>query len=255
MQHLNNYSTKSILLFAWIILCTCLNFEPTQAKTKSKTDSLKTQEKLIDIRLDAQEAQIVLQLMQKIELSTQELTTYLDICKKLEQITTHQHEPPKKVVLSLSTENAKNLILFIQRASIPSLGAKQVDAILKKIQNSLTKEQPKNKAANKSDRTLDLQLSITEIQVLLQMLDQIDIAIVEVEPFLEAYLPIEQGIKQDRKAKQEVTIKLPDIGPKNLLIFLERTTVAGTHAKDAYSVIDKLQHAIETKPALTIAQP
>jgi len=238
---------KTKLFYTWAFVCCGLLF----TESSSAQSATSSPAKLISIKLDLQEAQIIDQLMQQIELSTQEVPIYLAIYKPLEQITAGKTRTSKQqVVLKLTGEDTKNLILFLQRANIPSLGAKQVDIILKKVQKSLPKDDAMakpatDKAAKKVDK-IGVRLSALEIALLQQMLGQIEITISELSPFLDVYLPIEQANEAYVKApiNKDIVLDLPSLGPKNLLIFLERITLTGKQAKIAYGLIDKLQQVL-----------
>ncbi|MEM7055267.1 MAG: hypothetical protein AAF392_00010 [Bacteroidota bacterium] len=89
-----------------------------------------------------------------------------------------------------------------------------------------------------------LQLTVPEAQLTQQMLTQIELSISEIEPFLAIYMPLEQANSTVQDPTQEVTLKLPETAPKNLLIFIERTTISGNQAKQTYAIIDKLKSSI-----------
>jgi hypothetical protein len=207
--------------------------------------------KPVVMKLTLQEVQIIQQVLQQIDLATQEVEPYLAICKPLEQLldtTLTQGVDPaeKKVILRLPLEATNNLLLFMQRANVPALGAKQINKILRKIEQSLPKGTLPVPAATKKVNEINLHLTQAEARLTQQMLDQIEIAVSEVEPFLAIYLPLEQGnshakeMSQEHKEK-EVVLKLPEIAPRNLLLFLERTRITGQQAKIVYGIVEKLQ--------------
>lgn len=226
--------------------------------------------KPVAMKLTLQEVQVIQQVLQQIDLATQEVESYLAICKPLDQLldtTPTQGVVPaeKKVILRLPLEATNNLLLFMQRANIPALGAKQIDKIFKKIEKSLPKGTLPTPSATKKVDEVTLHLTQVEAHLTQQMLDQIGIAVSEVEPFLAIYLPLEQGnshakeMSQENKEK-EVILKLPEIAPRNLLLFLERTQITGQQAKIVYGIVEKLQrlmasiaaaHNAATKDSIT----
>lgn len=206
--------------------------------------------KPILIRITLKEAEIIQQILGQIELATQEVELYLAITKPMEQLlaTTpaESNKPDKQIILRLSLEATNNLLLFLQRANIPSLWAKQIDQILTKIEKSLPKgASPLSKVTTKPT-LVTLHLNQIEARLTQQLLDQIDISVSEVDPFLVIYVPLEQENLHVEGTNKNVIIKLPEIAPRNLLLFLERTHITGQQAKIVYSVLQKLQRLIET---------
>lgn len=206
--------------------------------------------KPVSVRLTLQEVQILRQVLEQIELGTQEVGPFLEITKPIDQLletTTLASgvEPSaKRVVLRLPLEAANNLLIFIQRANIPALGAKQIDTILKKVENRLSKSKAKEGISDKKVQLVTLTLTPLEARLTQHMLDQIEIAVSEVVPFLDIYLPLEQGNTKAADNQKDITLKLPTIAPRNLLLFLGRTNITGQQAKVVYGIIEKLQRLV-----------
>lgn len=153
------------------------------------------------------------------------------------------------MVLRLPLEAANNLLIFIQRANIPALGAKQINSILKKIENRLPKRKGKKEVAKdkKEEQQVTLTLTALEARFIQHMLDQIEITVSEVIPFLDIYLPLEQGNSKVYDNQQDIMLKLPTIAPRNLLLFLGRTHITGQQAKVVHGVIEKLQQLVNSQ--------
>jgi len=204
------------------------------------------------IRLTLQEAQIVQQVLGQIELATQEVEPYLAISKPLDQLVTTTStqgvdKANKQVVLRLPLEATNNLLLFLERANIPALGAKQIDKILKKIEKSLPKGRGAPPAGTKKPNLITLHLNQAEARLTQQLLDQIDISVAEVAPFLAIYLPLEQETANLQDPSKDVVLKLPEISPRNLLLFLERTRIMGQQAKIIHAIVEKLQQEMDAQ--------
>lgn len=201
------------------------------------------------LRITLKEAEVIQQILGQIELATQEVELYLAIAKPMEQLlaTTpaEPNNPDKQIILRLSLEATNNLLLFLQRANIPSLGAKQIDEILKKIEKSLPKSASPLSKATIKPVLVTLHLTQIEAKLTQHLLDQIDISVSEADPFLVIYIPLEQQSLRVEGTNKDVIIKLPEIAPRNLLLFLERTHIIGQQAKIVYSVLEKLQRLIE----------
>ena len=191
-----------------------------------------------------QEARIVHQLMQQVELGTQEVEPYLDIYTSLEQVVENMQASDKAVTLKLSETGPQNLLLFMQRVTIPGIGAEQINEIIKKVQKELPKEAKAAAKTKAAPKKVTLQLTGSEIQLVQKMLDQIDLSIAEVEPFLAIYTPIAQANDPDKDLDSEFTLKLPATGPQNLLLFMQRATLSGSQAKRVYTITDKIQHLV-----------
>lgn len=231
-------SRTAFLLVYTILLSTFSLGQPVAPTSKS-----------VLIRITLKEAEVIQQILGQIELATQEVELYLAIAKPMEQllITTpaESNNPERQVILRLSLEATNNLLLFLQRANIPSLGAKQINEILKKIEKSLPKgTSPLSKVTTKPI-LVTLHLTQAEARLTQHLLDHIDISVSEVDPFLVIYLPLEQESLHVEGTNKDLIIKLPEIAPRNLLLFLERTHIIGQQAKIVYSVIKKLERLIE----------
>jgi len=207
--------------------------------------------KPILIRISLQEAHIIRQLMQQIELATQEVAPYLEIIKPLDQLieTSQGEDKDKKVILRLPIEAVSNLLLFMQRANIPALGARQIDEILKKIQKSLPKGLLDTTGTSKKMDQVTLNLTPLEASFIQNMLERIDIGVEEIEPFLAIFLPLEKSNAANLNAEnpKDVNLKLPTIAPRNLLLFLERMRISGQQAKLLHVIIEKLKSIIEAQ--------
>lgn len=180
----NITTTHSILKITLSMLCSVLTAGFLEAKS----------DKMISIKLTFQEAKILNQLMQQVELATQEVEPYLAIWEPLETLTDTTQEPGKEVVLKLPEGAPQNLLLFMQRTNILGMGAQQMDKILKKVEKSLPKEEKASlKAKKEAAQEVIVYLTSLEIQLIQQMLDQIEINTAEVEPFLAIYTPLEQA--------------------------------------------------------------
>jgi len=198
------------------------------------------------IKMSLQEAQIIQQLLQQVEVGTQEVDSFLEIYTPLEQITDMAQAPAEEVTLKLPKKGPQNLLLFMQRATIPGGGAKQVEAIIKKVKKHLPKDSPFKKSPKAEAKSAVLQLTRQEAQLVQQIMDQIELAIPEIDPFLAIYMPIEQMLDTSQEADptKETTLRLPIKAPQNLLLFMRRASIPGSQAKQIHKIIDKLQHAI-----------
>jgi len=206
------------------------------------------------IRMSLEEAVILQQLLQQIELATQEVAPFLEITTPLGQVIETEKETTdkdKKVLLRLPLEAAGNLLLFTQRANIPAMGAKQVNAILNKVQNSLPKGSSKKMDQSSKKEPVSLMLTSIEANFVQNMLEQIELNIAEIDPFLEIYLPLEKNNATNIRLEQtkNVVLKLPEFAPRNLLLFLERIRLVGQQAKIAASVIQKLAKIMTAQQA------
>lgn len=205
--------------------------------------------KPVSVQLTLQEVQILRQVLEQIELATQEVNSFLEITKPMDQVLETTTLAPgvepstKKVVLRLTTEAANNLLIFIQRANIPALGAKQIDRILKKVANRLPKDKEKEETPAQAVQQVTLTLTPVEARLAQHLLDQIEIAVSEVVPFLDIYLPLEQG-NTKMGNQQDITLQLTTIAPRNLLLFLGRTSIKGQQAKIVQGIIEKLQQLV-----------
>lgn len=227
---------KKISPIIYLVLSTAFSLlEPAIAPSKP-----------VFIKLTLQEAQIIQQILEQIELTIQEVAPYLAIVNPLDQLlaTTLTQEPSKQdkqLILRLTLEATNNLLLFLQRANIPALGAKQIDNILKGIEKSLpTRGYPAPNAAQKP-ALVTLHLTQVEATILQQLLAQIAISIPEVEPFLLIYIPLEQEILHIEGTDKDVIVTLPEVALGNLSLFLERARITGQQAKIVYSILEKLQ--------------
>ncbi len=214
-----------------ILLCSSLQAEP--AKTAA-------------IKLTFQEAQIVSQLLQQVELGTHEVDPYLEIYSTLELLIDSPQMPDEEVLLNLPERGVRNLLLFLERANIPAMGAKQISKILQKVQKSLSKDIRPAKKPKGAPKRVVLPLTNLEAQFIQKMLDQIELSISEIKTFLALYTPLEQASNTGQDAAKEIMIKLPATGPQNLLLFLQRTTLAGSQAKIIHTILEKVQRSITT---------
>ncbi|MEM7055268.1 MAG: hypothetical protein AAF392_00015 [Bacteroidota bacterium] len=128
-QHIiiKNIFRSVLTTILWIVLASSIQAKSTRT---------------INIKLTFQEVQIMRQIMQQIELGTQEVEPYLEIYTLLEELTASEKEPTQELLLRLPERAPENLLLFMQRATILGVGAKQIDMILKKIEKSLPKDTP-----------------------------------------------------------------------------------------------------------------
>lgn len=213
--------------------------------------------KQLNIRLNLQEVQILRQILHQIELATQEINPFLEITKQIDQLLETTNLGPgveasaKRVVLRLTEEAASNLIIFLQRANIPSEGAKQMNTILKKIEKSLPKEKiakSKKETKEKKAQTISLALTPLEARITQYLLEQIEIAIAETTPFLDIYIPLEKSNKNTTDDQQDIVLQLPLVAPKNLLLFLQRASITGQHAKAVYGIMEKLKQLANSIP-------
>ncbi len=229
---------KCPILIAMLSMCLMLSSFTLAEQAASKP---------VSVPLTLQEVQILGQVLEQIDLATQEVGPFLEITKPINQLLETTTLAPgvepsaKRVVLRLPLEAANNLLIFIQRANIPALGAKQIDTILKKVERRLPKSKEKEAKPDKRAQQVTLTLTPLEARLTQRMLDQIEIAVSEVVPFLDIYIPLEQGIAKAADNQQDIVLKLPTIAPRNLLLFLGRTNITGQQAKVVYGIIEKLQ--------------
>ncbi|OJW70763.1 MAG: hypothetical protein BGO68_03390 [Candidatus Amoebophilus sp. 36-38] len=236
---------KNIFTLTYLILLASFSFVETAPPAAPKP---------VLIKLTLQEAEIVQQILARIELATQEVEPYLAISKPLDQLLTTTptqgvDKASKQVILRLPLEATNNLLLFLERANIPALGAKQIEKILKKIEKSLPKGNGTSPATTKKPNLITLHLTQLEAQLTQQLLDQIDISVSEVEPFLSIYVPLEQESANVQDTSKDVVVKLPEIAPRNLLLFLERTRIVGQQAKIVHTIVEKLHQMMATLAA------
>ena len=211
------------------------------------------------IRLTLQQLEITKQILQQIELATQEVGPYLEIMKPLEQLSTTTNvgsdkgSVEKRVILRLPIEATSNLLLFMQRANIPALGAQEINKIVNIIQKSLPKGNSSEEVTERYNQ-VSLSLNTIESRFLQQLLEQIEIAVSEVEPFLDIYLPLQDVNKKSDATlnlEKEQVIKLSVIAPKNLLLFLERTRITGQQARLVHNILEKLKQLLNKVAADT----
>eukprot|EP01132_Coremiostelium_polycephalum_P001037 gene1037-1315_t len=205
--------------------------------------------KPLQVRMTLQEAQILRQLLDQIELGTDELPPFLEITKPLDQLVATTvlsagvSATEKQVILRLPLSATHNLRLFIQRAHLPSLGAKQVEGILQKIEKSLPKGEDKKTNDGSKPDSLLLIFSPLEGRLLQHLLGQIEISVAEVSAFLTLYIPLEQQVSLG-EGEKEIIMKVPEVAGGNLLVFLERARITGQQAKTVYSIIEKVQNSL-----------
>lgn len=207
--------------------------------------------KPVFIKLTLQEAQIIKQILEQIELTPHEVASYLEIVNPLEQLLANTliQEPSKQdkqLILRLTLEATNNLLLFLQRANIPSLDAKQIGKILKGIEKSLPVGGYPTPNVAKKPALVTLHLTQVEATTLHRLLAQVAISIPEVEPFLIIFLPLEEEILHIKGTNKDVIIALPEVALGNLSLFLERARIIGQQAKIVYSMLEKL-HRLTTE--------
>ncbi len=225
----------------WVLtLCLMSAAMPLLAAKNSTEPSLK---------VTLQEAVILQTLLQQVELSKEEASSFLAIQAPLEQVIAQQGEGAsgeQKITLKLTEQNAQDLLVFMQRMLIKGSGAKQVDSIRKKVEKLLPKGAPLREQAPQSSQKVQFSLTPQESLLLQQQLLRIQVAIPELTAFLALYNPLEQGLAKAKDAG-ELVLQLPKQGPQNLLVFMQRFEIVGSQAQLVQHIVERLEQLREQK--------
>ena len=211
----------------------CFGIAPLQAKDAST----------IRLPITLQEAVIIQQLLQQIALSTEEIDPLLAIQNPLDQLVARQPEgtePRQRISLRLPVQSTQDLLIFLQRVTIKGGGAKQVNTIITKVQKRLPKDSPFREEKQAASQKVSFSLTVQEASLLQQLLLQIEVDIPEVSAFLAVYNPLEKALSSG-EPDREIVLKLPEQGPKNLLIFMQRFNIVGSQVKTVQALRERLR--------------
>ena len=203
----------------------------------------------LTLKVTLQEVMILQQLLQQIELSTEEIPSFLAIQNPLEQLIAQQQKATpsqEKVRLKLPAQSAHDLLVFMQRITIKGGGAKQVNALIEQVQKLLPKHSPFRAPPPASTQNVSFPLIAEEALLLQQLLLQIKVGIPEITAFLALYNPLEKALTKLEDAG-ELVLKLPEQGPQNLLIFMQRFELVGSQVSLVQGIIERLQQLQEQK--------
>jgi len=208
-------------------------------------------EKPVSVVMTLQEAIILQQLLQQVEVNTQEMSTFLALQKPIDRLIERQPEDvgiDKKIKLVLPPQGPQDLLIFLQRVTIRGAGTQQVNALTKKIQRRLPKDSPLQPAKPTKDKQITFPMTAQEARLFLQLLQQIDIGVPEMKAFLALSLPMEQALKGVEDPHVELLLKWPLQAPQNLLVFMQRFSIVGGQVQSIHNVMERLQQLAQPDP-------
>lgn len=201
----------------------------------------------VHLKVTLQEVVILKTLLEQIELSTEEVSAFLAIQTPLEQAITQQGEgarADRQVKLKLPAGSAHDLLLFMERMSLRGGGAKQVSGIMKKVEKLLPKDSPLRDKTPVAPAKVQFSLTPQEALLLVRQLQRIQVGASELTAFLGLYTPLEKVLSK-AKGAPELAIKLPEQGPQNLLVFMQRFEIVGSQAPIVQGLIGRLNQLLE----------
>lgn len=197
----------------------------------------------LTLAITLQEAVILKTLMEQIDLGSDEIGSFLAIQTPLEQLIAQQGEgvsAQQKLGLKLTGESLRDIRIFMERISIKGGGAKQVNGIMKKVEKLLPKGSPFRAQAPAAPLKVLFSLTLQEALFLLQHLQRIRVTSPELAAFLVLYESLEKALASAKEGS-ELSIKLPEQGPQNLLIFMQRFELVGSQARLVQGMIARLE--------------
>lgn len=223
--------------FVLTLLMLCASVSSLEAKSTSG----------VRLKVTLQEVIILKTLLEQIELSTEEVSAFLAIQTPLEQLIAQQGEGARadqSLRLNLPAGSARDLLLFMERMSLRGGGAKQVNGIMKKVEKLLPKDSPLRDRTPASPAKVQFSLTPQEALLLVRQLQRIQVGAPELTAFLGLYAPLEKVLSKAQDAR-ELSIKLPEQGPQNLLVFMQRFELVGSQAPLVQGLIERLNQLLE----------
>lgn len=201
----------------------------------------------VNLRLTSREAIILLSLLERAELGTDELPSYLAVQDPLEKATANQTagaSDNQVLHIKLPATAAHDLFIFLGRVVFRSSSAADLHELLQKVRKVLPADSPFRENPI-GEQPVTFPMSVQECQLLQELLPDIEIRGTELTSFMalsSALAATQKNIKKNTQLK----VQLSPESLAHLQIFSKRFALVGSQAKSLQEILNRLARIINS---------